>query len=79
MTESAQTALLRIFHDMPDPRQLGKVSHKLHDILVIVVCATLADLECFTEFVKITPRPTKTGFAPFSICPAEFEFRKNTK
>jgi len=50
MTESAHTALLRIFREMPDPRQLGKVSHKLHDILVIVVCATLADLECFTEF-----------------------------
>ena len=54
MDESAHTALLRIFRDIPDPRQAGKVMHKLHDILVIVVCATLAGLECFTEFEDYT-------------------------
>ena len=33
MEESAQTLLLRLFRDMPDPRMVGKVAHKLHDIL----------------------------------------------
>lgn len=50
MDESAHTVLLRLFREMPDPRQIGKVVHKLHDILVIVVCATLSGLDCFTEF-----------------------------
>ena len=35
MEESAHTLLLRLFRDMPDPRMVGKVSHPLHDILVI--------------------------------------------
>ena len=50
MDASAHKVLLRIVRDMPDPRQLGKVSHKLHDILVIVVCATIAGLEHFAHF-----------------------------
>jgi predicted transposase YbfD/YdcC len=50
MDESAHTVLLRLFRELPDPRQIGKVVHKLHDILVIVVCATLSGLDCFTEF-----------------------------
>jgi hypothetical protein len=50
MDDSAHKVLLRIVRDLPDPRQAWKVSHKLHDILVIVVCATIAGLEHFTEF-----------------------------
>ena len=46
----SQGFLLRIVRDIPDPRQVGKVGHKLHDILVIVVCATIAGLEHFTHF-----------------------------
>ena len=49
MDESAHMLLLRLFRDMPDPRMVGKVSHKLHDILVITVCAVLCGLEHWTQ------------------------------
>lgn len=49
MEESAHALLLRLFRDMPDPRMVGKVSHQLHDILVITVCAVLSGLEHWTE------------------------------
>jgi predicted transposase YbfD/YdcC len=49
MEESAHALLLRLFRDMPDPRMVGKVSHKLHDILVITVCAVLCGLDHWTQ------------------------------
>ena len=49
MEDSAHTLLLRIFRDMPDRRMIGKVSHKLHDILVITVCAVISGLEHWTQ------------------------------
>jgi predicted transposase YbfD/YdcC len=49
MEDSAHTLMLRIFRDMPDPRVIGKVSHKLHDILVITVCAVISGLEHWTQ------------------------------
>jgi predicted transposase YbfD/YdcC len=49
MEESAHTLLLRLFRDMPDPRMVGKVAHKLHDILVITVCAVISGLEHWTQ------------------------------
>ncbi len=49
MDDSAHRLLLRIFRDMPDPREGGKVVHKLHDILVITVCAVMAGLEHWTH------------------------------
>jgi predicted transposase YbfD/YdcC len=49
MEASAHMLLLRLFRDMPDPRMVGKVSHKLHDILVITVCAVLCGLDHWTQ------------------------------
>jgi predicted transposase YbfD/YdcC len=49
MEDSAHTLLLRIFRDIPDQRMPGKVIHKLHDILVITVCAVIGGLEHWTE------------------------------
>lgn len=49
MEESAQVLLLRLFRDMPDPRMVGKVSHKLHDILVIAVCSVICGLDHWTQ------------------------------
>ena len=43
--KTAHTLLLRIFRDLPDQRVPGKVVHKLHDILVITVCAVISGLE----------------------------------
>ena len=49
MEDSAHMLLFRIFRDMPDRRMIGKVSHKLHDILVITVCAVISGLEHWTQ------------------------------
>lgn len=49
MEDSAHRLLLRIFRDIPDPRVIGKVSHKLHDIMVITVCAVICGLEHWTQ------------------------------
>ena len=49
MEDSAHTLLLRLFRDMPDRRMIGKVSHQLHDILVITVCAVICGLEHWTQ------------------------------
>jgi len=49
MEDSAHTLLLRLFRDMPDRRVIGKVSHQLHDILVITVCAVICGLEHWTQ------------------------------
>jgi predicted transposase YbfD/YdcC len=49
MKESARTLLVQLFRDIPDPRMVGKISHKLHDILVITVCGVVCGLEHWTE------------------------------
>jgi len=49
MEESAQTLLLRLFRDMPDPRMTQKISHKLHDILVITILGVISGLEHCTQ------------------------------
>jgi len=49
MEDTAHTLLLRLFRDMPDRRVIGKVSHQLHDILVITVCAVICGLEHWTQ------------------------------
>ena len=37
------------FKDLPDPRQQGKVSYPLDEILLLCLLAGLAGAECFTE------------------------------
>lgn len=49
MEESARTLLVQLFRDIPDPRMVGKISHKLHDILVITVCAVICGLDHWTQ------------------------------
>ena len=49
MDDSAHELMLRIFRDIPDPRMQKKVTHKLHDILVIAVCSIIAGLEHWTQ------------------------------
>ena len=49
MDDSAHTLMVRIFRGIPDHRMQGKVSHKLHDILVIAVCAIIAGIEHWTQ------------------------------
>jgi predicted transposase YbfD/YdcC len=40
---------LRHFKELPDPRQQGKVSYPLDEILLLCLLAVLAGAECFTE------------------------------
>jgi predicted transposase YbfD/YdcC len=40
---------LRHFKDLPDPRQQGKVSYPLDEVLLLCLLAVLAGAECFTE------------------------------
>ena len=54
MKDSAHALLLCIFRDMPDQRMPGKVIHKLHDILVITVCAVICGLEHWTQIEDFT-------------------------
>ena len=37
------------FKDLPDPRQQGKVTYPLDEILLLCLLAVLAGAECFTE------------------------------
>jgi predicted transposase YbfD/YdcC len=40
---------LNHFNDLPDPRQQGKVTYPLDEILLLCLLAVLAGAECFTE------------------------------
>ena len=68
MEESAHLLLLRLFRDMPDPRVVGKVSHKLHDILVITVCAVLCGLDHWTQ-IEDFGKARQAWFATFLDLP----------
>ena len=49
MDDSAHELMLRIFKKIPDHRMQGKVTHKLHDILVIATCSIIAGIEYWTQ------------------------------
>jgi len=68
MEESAQTLLLRLFRDIPDPRMAGKIAHKLHDILVITVCAVISGLEHWTQ-IEDFAKANETWFRTFLDLP----------
>jgi predicted transposase YbfD/YdcC len=68
MEDSAHTLLLRLFRDMPDRRIIGKVSHKLHDILVITVCAVICGLEHWTQ-IEDFARANEQWFKTFLDLP----------
>jgi len=68
MEDSAHTLLLRIFRDMPDQRMPGKIAHKLHDILVITVCAVMCGLEHWTQ-IEDFARANEAWFREFLELP----------
>lgn len=68
MEDSAHRLLLRIFRDMPDPRMIGKVSHKLHDILVITIIAVISGLEHWTQ-IEDFAKANRQWFAGFLDLP----------
>ena len=68
MEDSAHTLLLRIFREMPDRRMIGKVSHKLHDILVMTVLAVVSGLEHWTQ-IEDFARTNEQWFKTFLDLP----------
>jgi hypothetical protein len=49
ITFDETVVFLRYFNDLPDPRQQGKVTYPLDEILLSCLFAVLAGAECFTE------------------------------
>lgn len=49
MEEVAKKSLIDCFEEVPDPRVIGRTSHKLMDILVITVLAVICGAETWTE------------------------------
>ncbi len=47
---------LSYFKDMPDPRQAGKVTYPLDEVLLLCLLAVLAGAECFTEIALFGTR-----------------------
>ena len=68
MEDSAHTLLLRLFRDMPDRRVIGKVSHQLHDIMVITVCAVICGLEHWTQ-IEDFAKANEQWFRSFLVLP----------
>ncbi|MEL6700038.1 MAG: ISAs1 family transposase, partial [Bacteroidota bacterium] len=44
--------LTEIFEDMPDCRVLGRISHKLSELLIISLCAVLGGVEDYEEIAE---------------------------
>ena len=46
------TAFLRHFNDMPDPRQRGKVTYPLAEVLLLALLGVLAGADSFVEIAR---------------------------
>ena len=46
---SMESSLVEHFSDLPDPRMVNKCRHKLLDIVMIAICATIADADSWDE------------------------------
>lgn len=58
MDDSANSGIMRYFDDLPDPRA-ANVSHRLPDILVIALCATLCGAEGWDDFADFAQAKAK--------------------
>ena len=59
MAEPAQVAFLAHFAALRDPRQVAKVLYPLAEILLLVLCGTIAGADDFTE-IGLWGRPSGT-------------------
>lgn len=67
MDGKATGVILRAFEDMPDPRAKNIV-HKLHDVLVIAVCAVICGADGWAEVAEFG-RSKRAWFATFLDLP----------
>jgi len=70
-TFAEAVVFLSHFKDLKDPRQQGKVSYPLDEILLLCLFAVLAGAECFTEIALFGVNPSLTPQAPFSVMTLE--------
>src|SRR5215213_5124439 len=68
MDGQATGGIVRFFHDLPDPRA-HNVIHKLHDILVIAICAVICGAGGWAE-VEVFGNSKLAWFKTFWTCPA---------
>ena len=68
MDGQATTVLLRCFADLPDPRA-HNVIHKLHDMLVLAVCAVICGADGWVE-VELFARSKQAWFQRFLDLPS---------
>jgi predicted transposase YbfD/YdcC len=50
--ELMRISIVPYFEDMPDPRECSNTTHKLLDIIVIAVCATIAGCDACTQMAE---------------------------
>ncbi len=61
-------ALIAEFASIEDPRCGWKIEHRLLDILVIAVCAVLAEAETFEDIARCTAAASTSGGSTSSRC-----------
>ena len=59
---------LRHFNDMPDPRQCGKVTYPINEVLLLCLLAVLAGAETFVDIARFGDKKLDLlrRFRPFS-------------
>jgi predicted transposase YbfD/YdcC len=67
MDDQANGGILRFFNDLPDPRA-HNVIHKLHDMLVIAICAVICGVNGWAE-VEVFAEAKATWFKTFLDLP----------
>jgi len=68
LTQTPITALTDHFQPLHDPRQQGKVTHNLHDMIVIAVCAVICGAQNWTDVADIG-REQVSWFGSFMSLP----------
>jgi len=74
-------AIEEAFATLQDPRQAGKVEHRLMDILILALCGLLSGAQSYTEIVQMSEERleffrTKLGLALMSGIPSHDTFSK---
>ncbi|MBL8157091.1 MAG: ISAs1 family transposase, partial [Anaerolineae bacterium] len=54
-----QISLVEWFSDLPDPRMVNKCRHQLVDIVVIGICATIANADSWEDMVEFAQGKAK--------------------
>ena len=70
--EQLPAVFLTFFADLPDPRQAAKVLYPLPELLLILLCGTLAGADDFVEIVTWAESPQYRGCCNASSWPVRW-------